>query len=89
VHVHKMDVDTLTKGIRCIQKEEFVTGKGKATLLRIFRLSEIKARGIEVTGWETFDQYPELVLFEGYWQEITNEANLTRKREEAGSSKTK
>jgi hypothetical protein len=46
----------------------------------VFKPSEAKKIGIPVTGWETFDSYPDLVHFEGY---ITrnNEAHLERKRD--------
>jgi len=47
-------------------------------MLRIFSLREVSARGIAVTGWETFDRHPELILFEGYL-DSNNTAHLERK----------
>ncbi len=79
VRDHGMTVDALT-GMRCI-KRQGVAGKNNArvTLMRIFSLQEINEKGLSVTGWETFDEHPELVVFEGYVTE-SNEARLERKR---------
>ena len=80
IYAHKMDVDILSRDIRCVEREGLLEGKGKVHFLRVFSLSEIKEKGITIDGWETFDQHPELILFEGYWQEYSNEASLQRKR---------
>ena len=50
----------------------------QVTLLRIFSLSDVQKKGITITGWETFDQHPELIMFEGYI-EGNNQAHLERK----------
>ncbi len=63
---YKYDVDTLANQIRCVEREGVIDGGKKVAHLRIFRLSDIEKKGVEVTGWETFDQHPDLVLFEGY-----------------------
>ncbi len=76
---HKIDVDTLSRDIRCVDKAGVIDGNAPVTLLRVFRLSDVQQKGITVTGWETFDQYPELLLFEGYLTR-TNVAKLQRKR---------
>lgn len=65
VLVLKYDVDTLTKDYRCVEKHGQVGG-APVLMLRIFRLSDLAAKNIEVTGWETFDHYPEMLLYEGY-----------------------
>ncbi len=65
VSVHKIDVDTLSKDIRCVEKEG--TNRGMpVTLLRVFSLNDAAKKSITVTGWETFDEHPELLFFEGY-----------------------
>ena len=74
---HKIDVDTLTNVMRCVVKEGIVNDR-KVTFVRIFDLREIEKRKITITGWETFDQYPELLAFEGYFTEA-NYAFLERK----------
>ncbi|MDO8568898.1 MAG: hypothetical protein Q7R57_09345 [Dehalococcoidales bacterium] len=74
-----IDVDMLTKDVRCVEKEGQLEKIGKVTFLRVFKLSEAKKGGVEVIGWETFDAHPELVLFEGYfigW----NQCHLERKK---------
>ncbi len=78
VRVHKIDVDTLSKDVRCVEREGALDGKA-VTFMRVFRRSEVAQKGLEVTGWETFDQHPELLLFEGYLTRA-NEAHLERKR---------
>ena len=80
VSAHKIDVDTLTNEIRCVERDGFLEGKGKVNFLRIFRPKEAASKGIEVTAWETFDQHPELILFEGYLNNYTNEAYLEKKQ---------
>jgi hypothetical protein len=80
IYKYKMDGGILCDDIRCVEREGLLEGKGKVRFLRVFKLSEIKEKGITIDGWETFDQHPELILFEGYLQKNINEANLERKR---------
>jgi hypothetical protein len=79
VNVHKMDVDTLTRQMRCVDREGVLDDGAPVTFLRVFRLKEVEEVGVAITGWETFDQHPELIIFEGY---ITrkNQAFLDRKK---------
>ncbi len=65
VSVHKIDVDTLSRDIRAVEKRVNRDGY-PVTLLRVFRPAQAAAKAIEVTGWETFDEHPELILYEGY-----------------------
>lgn len=78
VGVHKIDVDTISKEYRCVEREGLLEGK-PVTLIRIFRPVEAQQKNISVTGWETFDEYPELILFEGYLTRA-NEAYLERRK---------
>ena len=79
VSVHKIDVDTLSKEMRCVEKEGFLDGGRPVTFLRVFKPGEAQQKNIVVIGWETFDQHPDLILFEGYLTK-TNEAYLERKK---------
>jgi hypothetical protein len=79
VSVHGITVDTLSSDIRCVDKPGTLDKGIPVTLLRVFRLSEVAKKGITVNGWETFDQNPDLILFEGYLNEQNNEAHLERK----------
>jgi hypothetical protein len=79
-NVHKIDVDTLSKDMGYVEREGVVTGGKPGKFLRVFKLSELQHKGITVTGWETFDQHPDLILFEGYLTK-TNEILLERKNE--------
>jgi hypothetical protein len=56
-----------------------VYGKLPVTFLRVFNIKEAEQRSVTVTGWEKFDQHPDLILFEGYITE-TVKAYLERKR---------
>jgi len=79
VSVHQIDVDALSKDMRCVEREGFIEGGKKVKFLRIFRLTEAQQKGITVTGWETFDEHPDLILFEGFLTK-GNEAHLERKK---------
>jgi len=79
VSVHKIDVDTLSKAMRCVEKEGFLNDGKPVTFLRVFKPTEAQEKGVEITGWETFDRHPDLILFEGYLTK-TNEAYLERKK---------
>ena len=77
--VHNIDVDTISKGLRCVEREGVLDGRIPVTFLRLFKPAEANQRGIVVTGWETFDEHPDLILFEGYLTK-TNEAHLERRK---------
>jgi len=79
VNVHKIDVDTLSREMRCVEREGVLEGGKPVTFLRVFRPMEAQQKGIDVTGWETFDQHLELILYEGYLTRA-NEAYLEGKR---------
>jgi hypothetical protein len=74
-----IDVDTLSREVRCVEREGTLNGTGIVTFMRVFKPKEAEQKGVAVTGWETFDQHPDLVLFEGYLT-MKNEAHLERKR---------
>jgi hypothetical protein len=77
VSTHGFDVDTLARSIRCVEKEGFLDGNKPVTFLRVFHLQEAAKKGVEIKGWETFDQHPDLILLEGYLNRA-NEAFLNR-----------
>ncbi len=89
VNEYKIDVDMLSKDFRAVEKPGVVQGKGKVTMMRLFKLSDAYAKNVNVTGWETFDEHPELVLYEGY---VTpnNEARLEppKKNRQADANNT-
>ena len=77
VNVYNIDVDTLSKHMRCVEREGVLENGMPVTFLRIFRPAEVQNKGIIITGWETFDEHPNLILFEGYLTR-GNEAHLER-----------
>ncbi len=77
---HKIDVDTIFRTLRCVERKGTIgSTQTPVTFMRVFRPSEAEQKGVVVTGWETFDEHPDLVVFEGY---LTgdNEAHLERKK---------
>jgi hypothetical protein len=78
VNVHKIDVDTLSREFRCVEHEGALNGKGPVTFLRVFKPKEAEQKGVVVMGWETFDEHPDLIHFEGHLTS-SNEAYLERK----------
>ncbi|MBI4284748.1 MAG: hypothetical protein HY670_02460 [Chloroflexi bacterium] len=78
VSKHRIDVDTLSNEFRCVERPGTLNGGLPVTFMRVFRHKDVEAKGIVVTGWETFDQYPEFVIFEGYLTP-SNQAMLERK----------
>jgi hypothetical protein len=79
VNDHKIGVDTLSKEMRCVEREAILDGGKPVTFLRVFKPAEAQQKNIVVTGWETFDQHPDLILFEGYLTRA-NEAHLERRK---------
>ena len=66
VTVNHVDVDALGRDYRVVEKDGQVEGVGAVILMRVFRLPDVAKAGVTVTGWETFDQHPELIAYEGY-----------------------
>jgi hypothetical protein len=66
VSEHQIDVDTLSRDVRCVEREGALEGGVPVTFLRVFRLSEAEKKGVIVSGWETFDAHPDLIAFEGH-----------------------
>ena len=74
---HGLTSDTISQNIRCVDKPGVKNGF-QVNLLRIFSLRDVEKKGITIAGWETFDQHPELIMFEGYL-DGANQAHLERK----------
>ena len=66
--------------LRFVEREGFLDEGKPVTFLRVFKPEEAQLKNITITGWDTFDQHPDLVLFEGYLTR-SNEARLERKRD--------
>ena len=78
VTVHNIDVHTLSKEMRCVERGGVLESGEQVMFVRIFRPAEVQNKGIIVTGYETFDEHPDLILFEGYLTK-RNEAFLERR----------
>lgn len=77
IGVHKLDVGTLGD-MRCVEREGVLENGNRVTFVRIFRPAEVQNKGFIVTGWETFDEHPDLIHYEGYLTR-RNEAFLERR----------
>ena len=66
INEFKIDVDTIYNLMRFVEREGITEEKKPVTFLRIFKLNDAEKKGVEVTGWETLDQHPDLILFEGH-----------------------
>ena len=76
-HDHLVPSDKLLSYMRCILKDGVREGK-KVSLVRVFDLQQAKQRNIDITTWESLDQHPELIAFEGYYTD-DDHAFLERK----------
>lgn len=76
VSAHHIDVDTLSKW-RCVDLPGEANGQ-PVMLLRIFNPKTVQEKGVVIEGWATFDEHPELILFEGYLDRRNN-ASLEKK----------
>ncbi len=77
INAHGFTSEVLCEDIRCVDKPGAKDGY-EVSFLRIFSLRDVEKKGITITGWETFDQHPELIMFEGYL-DFRNQAYLERK----------
>ncbi len=77
--IHHVDVDSLSRDIRCVEREGKIDGGIPVALVRVFSLTHAAEKKITVSGWETFDQHPELVLYEGYLTK-DNKASFVKKQ---------
>jgi hypothetical protein len=78
LYAHNVNVDKLVKDLRCVELEGTPNGTGPVTFVRVFSLKAVEDKGVVITGWEVFDQHPDLVLFEGYITS-SDETYLARK----------
>jgi hypothetical protein len=62
-----------------VEREGVLENGTPVTFLRIFRPAEVQNKGIIATGWEAFDEHPNLILFESYLTRV-NEAHLERRK---------
>ncbi len=80
-NVHKVDAQTMAFKLRFVEREGFLDGGKPVTFLRVFAPEEAQMKNIKIGGWDIFDQYPNLIHFEGYLTK-ENEAYLERKKGE-------
>jgi len=47
-------------------------GKKKTFYCRVFSEAQVAQAGVNVKGWSSLDDHPDLILWEGYFDEQTN-----------------
>ncbi len=77
IYDHGLTAEVLCEDIRCVDKPGARDGY-EVPFLRVFSLRDVQEKGITIAGWDTFDQHPELIMFEGYL-DVHNQAHLERK----------
>ena len=60
--------------------ERHQEGSKKKYDVRVFDETETRSKGVRVLNYETLDQYPQLVLFEGWFDKESYDAHLEQKR---------
>ena len=61
-------------GLLSVQKVGFRDGK-LVTFIRIYNPSAIE-EALQVKDFTSLDQHPELILYEGYWEKVSDRAFL-------------
>ena len=79
VKEYHIDVDTLGE-MRCVDRDGTNNDGLPIKLIRIFSPGEAASKEITVNGWETFDEHPELILYEGFLTR-DNKAIMVKKKE--------
>lgn len=83
VQAHGLTVEELGNDFRCVDKPGTSQDGIKVTFLRVFSLSGAQKKGVTVAGWETFDEHPDLIAFEGHLDDY-NQAYLERRNGRLG-----
>jgi hypothetical protein len=66
VAVHKVHIYTGYHEMMCVERKGGLEDGTRVTFLRVFSLKEAERKGVIISGWETFDEYPDLIMFDGY-----------------------
>jgi len=74
VSQHGVIVDTL-QNLRRVERDAVIGGKPLGlTMTRIFDPSTARGKGVVVNDYDSLDNYPELILYEGYYREVSGQA---------------
>ena len=58
----------------------------EANLFRFFNPKDAEAKGITIKDYESLNNSPELILYEGYRQKVSGGETIIKKREKTGTS---
>lgn len=66
----------ILRNLRVVEKDAVLGDEPVGlTMFRIFQLAEVKMKGLKIEDYDNLDDYPELVLYEGYYQENDGRAD--------------
>lgn len=65
-------VDIL-QNLRRVERDGVVGGK-EVSMIRIFHPATANEKGVAIDDYESLDSHPELILYKGYYLEISGEA---------------
>ncbi len=77
VTVLKADPDYVSQ-LRCVQQTNFV-GDVLVDLIRIFD-PKVAEKTVKIKSFASLDQYPDLILYEGYIEKGTEQVHIARIR---------
>ncbi|HEY86493.1 MAG TPA: hypothetical protein G4O06_00430 [Dehalococcoidia bacterium] len=69
IGTHKVSVDVL-QNLRRVER----SGEGKIVMIRIFDPSTASEKGETINDYDSLDSHPELILYEGHYEETRGEA---------------
>lgn len=76
--VTKLQVDpNQLAGLRCVQRIDFESGIVR-NLIRIFS-PEAAEQTVRVKDFTSLDEYPDLILYEGYLEQDSEQVNILRR----------
>ena len=75
VSEHRVIVDVLGK-LRQLQRHERVVGGKEVILIRIFDPAAADKKSVTIEDYESLDDHPELILYEGYCGESGGRLNI-------------
>jgi hypothetical protein len=74
VSQHGVIVDIL-QNLRRVEKDAVVGDKPVGlTMIRIFDPATADKQGVAIDDYDSLDDYPELILYEGYYREVSGQA---------------
>jgi hypothetical protein len=66
----------ILRNLRIVEKDAVLGDEPVGlTMFRIFQPSEVKKKGITIENYDSLDDYPDLVIYEGYYEKNDDHAD--------------